>query len=83
MQDMVYGPILTVSCGLAMTTNFQLNISHNIRDYLNRISTDYAAAHQIKASAEQRAITYIMIYTVVNTIARWTVGKQVLKNDSV
>ena len=75
--------IIIISCGLGMTTNISLNITHNLRDYLYGISKEFEPYPSLllgEKSAENRAITFIMIHTLVNTIARWTLAKQIFIN---
>ena len=78
LKDAHYEPLIVLSCGLAMTTNIQLNVSHNLRDYLDNISLGYTSTRPSAADGESRAITYIMIYTFVNTIGRWTFAKDMM-----
>jgi hypothetical protein len=41
LHDDTFEPLIVVACGLGMTTNIQLNVAHNLSDYLDIISSNY------------------------------------------
>ncbi len=46
-----------------------------MKDYLNAITISENAKINSKMTGEQRAVSYIMIYTFVNLIFRWTLAR--------